>query len=472
MSETTKAALYWSRCLEFIKDNLVNSQSAFEYLFLPIKPLKFENNEMILGVKSPFIYEYLEEHYAGLIGAAFSKVIGEGITLVYSVITDQSNNIAMNLVGTSQTVDSVPPYPQKDLNKTPNPHSSRSVTEFNPQLNARYSFDNFIKGVSNELACTVGESVAQYPAQQAFNPLFIYGHSGVGKTHLVNAIGDKVRKLHPQKRVLYVSANLFQHQYTDAVRHNRVNDFISFYQTIDVLIIDDIQEFTALTKTQNTFFHIFNHLHQNNKQLIMTCDREPSELQGIEERLLTRFKWGLVAELERPDTELRRNILRNKIRQDGLVIPENVIEFIATNVSEGVRELEGVIHSLLARSILLKREIDLELTQRIVKKVVKIAELKPATIEVIIEKVCAYYNIDMHRLHENSRKREVVRARQMAMFLAEKHTTLSMAKIGKMIGGKNYATVIHACKTIKEQAEVDKIFKTELQELEKSLVAV
>ena len=310
--------------------------------------------------------------------------------------------------------------------------------------------------------------MAQNPAR-TFNPLFIYGPSGVGKTHLVNAIGTRIKELYPEKRVLYVSAHLFQVQYTDSVRTNHFNDFITFYQTIDVLIIDDIQEFAGVTKTQNTFFHIFNHLHQNGKQLILTSDRAPVMLQGMEDRLLTRFKWGLVAELEKPDTELRKNILRNKIRQDGLTISESVISYIAENVNESVRELEGIVNSLLAQSILFKRDIDIELTQRIVRKAVKCAEVKPVTVEDIIDKVCEYYKVDTSTIHTKTRKREVVQVRQVAMYLAKKHTDTSSSKIGQMIGKKDHATVLHACKIVKDQVDVDKAFKAEIDEIETTL---
>ena len=340
--------------------------------------------------------------------------------------------------------------------------------DLDPHLNPNYNFENFIKGNSNEFSRTVGETVAKNPAK-TFNPLFLYGPSGVGKTHLTNAIGTRIKELYPEKRVLYVSAHLFQVQYTDSVRTNHFNDFISFYQTIDVLIIDDIQEFAGVTKTQNTFFHIFNHLHQNGKQLILTSDRAPVMLQGMEERLLTRFKWGLVAELEKPDVELRKNILRNKIRRDGLNIPETVINYIAENVNESVRELEGIINSLLAQSIIFKRDVDLDLAERIVRKAVRCCESKPVTVEDIIQKVCSHYEIEESAIHTKTRKREVVQVRQVAMYLAKKHTDSSSSKIGKLIGNKDHATVLHACKIVKDQVEVDKAFKADIEEIEASL---
>lgn len=452
----------WSRCLKMIHDNVPDT--TFKTWFEPIVPLKYEDSAMTIGVPSPFFYEFLEEKFADLLRATLNKEIGEGTQLMYSVLTDKTNHISVNLEGTKRS----PAIPAQSViregNKAPDPMQAPAPQDLDPHLNPNYNFENFIKGSSNEFSRTVGETVAKNPAR-TFNPLFLYGPSGVGKTHLTNAIGTRIKELYPEKRVLYVSAHLFQVQYTDSVRTNHFNDFISFYQTIDVLIIDDIQEFSGLTKTQNTFFHIFNHLHQNGKQLILTSDRAPIMLQGMEERLLTRFKWGLVAELEKPDTELRKNILRNKIHRDGLDIPEDVINYIAENVSDSIRELEGIVNSLLAQSILFKREIDMDLAQRIVRKAIRY-ENKPITIDSIISKVCAHYNLDESAIHTKTRKREIVQVRQIAMYLAKKHTDHSSSKIGQLIGNRDHATVLHACKMVKDLIDVDKVFKAEMDEIE------
>ena len=465
MIENNQAVAVWNRCLSFIKDNV--NTTAYNTWFEPIVPLKYENKALTIGVPSPFFYEYLEEKYVGLLRAALYKEIGEGTELMYSILTDKTNHITMNIEGTKRST-ALPQQPIHNANKAPNPLQAAVPQDLDPHLNPNYNFENFIKGNSNEFSRTVAETVAQNPAR-TFNPLFLYGPSGVGKTHLINAIGTRIKELYPEKRVLYVSAHLFQVQYTDSVRTNHFNDFISFYQTIDVLIIDDIQEFAGVTKTQNTFFHIFNHLHQNGKQLILTSDRAPVMLQGMEERLLTRFKWGLVAELEKPDIELRKNILRNKIKKDGLVIPESVICYIAENVNESVRELEGIVNSLLAYSIHLKREIDLDLAQRIVRKAVRCAESKPITVDNIVEKVCEYYKVDQSSIFTKTRKREVVQVRQVAMYLAKKYTETSSSKIGQMIGNKDHATVLHAVKIVKGQVDVDKAFKAEVEEIESAL---
>ena len=443
MIENNQAIVLWKRCLGFIRDNV--STTAFTTWFEPIVPIKYEEKALTIGVPSPFFYEYLEEKYVELLRTAIYKEIGEGTELMYSILTDKTNHIAMDMKGTERSAALPPQKPIHDGNKAPTLLQAPVVQDLDPHLNPNYNF------------------------ARTFNPLFLYGPSGVGKTHLINAIGTRIKELYPEKRVLYVSAHLFQVQYTDSVRTNHFNDFINFYQQIDVLIIDDIQEFAGVTKTQNTFFHIFNHLHQTGKQLILTSDRAPVMLQGMEDRLLTRFKWGLIAELERPDIELRKNILRSKIRRDGLVIPESVICYIAENVNESVRELEGIVNSLLVYSIQLKREINLDLAQHIVQKAVRCAEVKPLTVNDIIEKVCQHYQIDVSAIHTKTRKREVVQVRQIAMYLAKKHTDVSSGKIGMLIGNKDHATVLHACKIIKDQVEVDKAFRHEIEEIEAGL---
>lgn len=454
----------WKRCLSFIKDNV--NERTYSCWFEPIEPIKYENNTLTIGVKSMYAYEILESQFLNLMRSALHKGIAEGTQLNYKILADQTNNITVDISGSNRSTD-VLVRPIKDGNKTPNPMQAIAPQDLDPHLNPNYTFNNFIKGTSNEFSRTVGETIAKEPAK-TFNPLFLHGPSGVGKTHLTNAIGTRIKELYPQMRVLYVSAHLFQVQYTDSVRTNQSNNFFRFYQSIDVLIIDDIQELSGSPKTLQTFFHIFNHLQQNGKQIILTSDRPPVMMQDLEDRMLTRFKWGLVVELEKPDLELRKSILRNKIAYDGLSIPENVISYIAENVSDSVRELEGIITSLLAHSILLKREIDLELTERIVRKAV-LCEKKPVTIESIISKVCEHYKIEETAIHTKTRKREIVQVRQVAMFLAKKHTENSASKIGQLIGKRDHATVLHACNVVKDQLEVDKNFKAEIEEIEASI---
>lgn len=454
----------WNRCLKVIRDNV--PETTFNTWFAPIVPLKYENKALTVQVPSQFFYEFLEEKFVELLRATLYKEIGEGTKLMYRVIVDNSSQKpgTVDLESTNRSTA----IPAKKTNRFPDPQRIAAPQDLDPRLNPCYNFENFIEGYSNKLSRTAGEAVALNPAKTTFNPLFLYGASGVGKTHLVNAIGTRIKELFPDKRVLYVSAHLFQVQYTDSVRNNTINDFINFYQSIDVLIIDDIQEFASLSKTQNTFFHIFNHLHQNGKQLILTSDRPPVLLQGMEERLLTRFKWGLTAELEKPNVELRRNILRCKIHRDGLNFPEEVINYIAENVNESVRDLEGIVISIMAHSTIYNKEIDLDLAARIVRKAVR-AEVKAITIEDIIEKVCKHFELEPNSIHSKSRKREVVQVRQIAMYLAKKHTDASSSKIGQLIGNRDHATVLHACKIVKDQFEVDKSFRTEVEEIEAEL---
>ena len=463
MSESSHVGL-WNRCLEIIRDNV--PESTYKTWFVPIVPLKYEDKTLIVQVPSQFFYEFLEDKFVDLLRKTLYKVIGDGTKLMYNVLVDKSSGATVNQESTTRST-AIPQsgLPRVDERKAPGLLRAPAVQDLDPHLNPNYNFETFIEGYSNKLSRSVAEAVAENPAKTVFNPLFLHGASGVGKTHLANAIGTRIKELYPDKRVLYVSAHLFQVQYTDSVRNNTTNDFINFYQTIDVLIIDDIQEFAGVTKTQNTFFHIFNHLHQNGKQLILTSDRAPVLLQGMEERLLTRFKWGMVAELEKPTVELRKNILRNKIHRDGLQFPSEVIDYIAENVNESVRDLEGIVISIMAHSTIYNKEIDLDLAQRIVRKVVR-CETKAVTIDDIINVVCKHFDLESSAIHTKSRQREVVQARQVAMYLAKTHTDFSTSKIGKFIGNKDHATVLHACKTVKGQCEVDKGFRSDLENIE------
>ena len=466
MSESSHVGL-WNRCLEIIRDNV--PESTYKTWFVPIVPLKYEDKTLIVQVPSQFFYEFLEDKFVDLLRKTLYKVIGDGTKLMYNVLVDKSSGATVNQESTTRST-AIPQsgLPRVDERKAPGLLRAPAVQDLDPHLNPNYNFETFIEGYSNKLSRSVAEAVAENPAKTVFNPLFLHGASGVGKTHLANAIGTRIKELYPDKRVLYVSAHLFQVQYTDSVRNNTTNDFINFYQTIDVLIIDDIQEFAGVTKTQNTFFHIFNHLHQNGKQLILTSDRAPVLLQGMEERLLTRFKWGMVAELEKPTVELRKNILRNKIHRDGLQFPPEVIDYIAENVNESVRDLEGIVIAIMARSTIFNKEIDLDLAQHIVHGVVH-NETKAVTIDDILKVVCKHFDLEASAIHTKSRKREVVQARQIAMYLAKNYTDFSTSKIGKFIGNKDHATVLHACKTVKGQLEVDKSFQAEVQEIESLL---
>ncbi len=457
--------ILWKKCLEIIKDNLPEEQ--FNTWFRPIIPYSFnEKNEFRILVPSNFFGEYIEANFQKLLLPVVRRVMGPEVTLIYRVAT------AGDVTDEDAMMDShAEPSSNKEMPHTSVPNlfeQRRAPQDWNSYLNPKYSFDNYFEGTSNKVVRSASEAIAQNPGKTAFNPMFIFGASGVGKTHLCHAIGNRIQELHPTKKVLYVSAHLFGTQFTEAVRKNNVNDFLYFYQGVDVLIIDDVQEFIGKDKTQNTFFHIFNHLHMLNKQLVLTSDKPPVELQGMEKRLFTRLKWGLIAELEHPDLDLRRKILKNKITHDGLNVPEDVFNFIADNVTENVRDLEGILVSLMANALVSNKEIDLSLTKRIVSHSVRL-EQKQLSVQSIQETVCKYFNLDQSVIQTNSRKREIVQARQITMFLAKKYTDCSFSHIGKIVGKKDHATVLHACKTIKDQMETNKSFRTSVEEIESLL---
>ena len=456
----------WEDCMTVIKD--IVPQAAFDAWFKPIIPLSYEDRKFTIQVPSQFFYEYLEEKYVSVLKMTLNRVFGEGTTLKYRVmVSGQTKKInGSSVIYPGEESKNIPSHtPNKtDATKAPGPFKIASQ-DLDSQLNPRYNFANFFEGESNKLIRAVSEKIALDPGKTAFNPLFIYGPSGVGKTHICHAIGVKIREMYPDKRVLYVSSNLFRLQYTDAVRKNITNDFISFYQSIDVLILDDIHELISLTKTQEIFFQIFNNLHQLGKQLVLTCDRAPVDLNGMEERLISRLKWGMTAQIERPDPELRKKILRNKINHEGLEIPEDVFNFITDNVTENVRDLEGILVSLMANSVINNKEIDLTLARQVISQTVRL-EKKQLTIKKIQEIVCRYFNLDEALILTPSRKREIVQARQITMFLAKKYTESSFAHIGKIVGDKDHATVLHACKLVRDQIEISRTFRSTMDAIE------
>ncbi len=466
----------WNNCLNVIKDNVPSI--SFRTWFEPIVPLKLDGDVLTIQVPSPFFYEYLEEQYIDILRKVIKKELGTEAKLEYNVVMQNnsySNNKpytvkfpARNSKEIRNTPVSVPLDGAENTIKNPFVIPGLKKLDIDPRLNPENSFDNFIEGECNRLARSAGYAVAKNPGGTAFNPLLIYGDSGLGKTHLAQAIGIEVKELFSDKTVLYVNANKFQTQFVDAIRNNNKNDFLHFYQMIDVLIIDDVHEFAGKEKTQDTFFHIFNHLHQSGKQLILTSDKPPVELQGMESRLLSRFKWGLSADLQIPDFETRMAILKKKTYNDGIELPEEVLEYIATHISDNIRELEGALISLLAQSTLNKKEITLELTKEMIDKLIKSTK-REISIDYIQKVVCNYYNIGLEQLQSKTRKREIVQARQVAMFFSKTMTKSSLATIGSQIGGKDHATVLHACKTVNNLIETDKRFRLQVDEIEKKL---
>ena len=466
----------WNNCLNVIKDNVPSI--SFRTWFEPIVPLKIENDVLTIQVPSPFFYEYLEEQYIDILRKVIKKELGPDAKLEYNVVMQNNsyNNSkpytvkfpAKNSREIKNKPVSVPLDASENSIRNPFVIPGLKKLDIDPRLNPENSFDNFIEGECNRLARSAGYAVSKNPGGTAFNPLLIYGESGLGKTHLAQAIGIEVKELFAEKTVLYVNANKFQTQFVDAIRNNNKNDFLHFYQMIDVLIIDDVHEFAGKEKTQDTFFHIFNHLHQSGKQLILTSDKPPVELQGMESRLLSRFKWGLSADLQAPDFETRMAILKKKTYNDGIELPEEVLEYIATHISDNIRELEGALISLLAQSTLNKKEITLDLTKEMIDKLIKSTK-REISIDYIQKVVCNYYNIGLEQLQSKTRKREIVQARQVAMFFSKTLTKSSLATIGSQIGGKDHATVLHACKTVNNLIETDKRFRLQVDEIEKKL---
>ena len=467
----------WENCLKIIKDNI--HYQSFKTWFVPIKPLKLDNNVLTIQVPSQFFYEWLEEHYIGLLKKTIKKELGPEGRLEYSIIMENSYNnpkpYSIKMPTASADTNNPAVSMPIDLNKgiakeIPNPFVIPGLKKIkvNSQLVESYSFENFVEGDCNRLARSAGFAVSENPGKTAFNPLFIYSNVGLGKTHLAHSIGLQVKDNYPDKTVLYVSTEQFIAQYIESVRNNNQNDFVHFYQMIDVLIVDDIQFLSGKEKTQDVFFHIFNQLHQTSKQIILTSDKAPVEMKGIEPRLLSRFKWGLAADLQPPDLETRIAILQKRLYNDGIEIDADVTEYIAYSINTNVRELEGALISILAQSSLNKKAITLDLAKQMVDKFVK-STSREISIDYIQKVVCDYFDLPLEAINSKTRKREIVQARQLAMYFAKKHTKSSLATIGLHCGNKDHATVLHACRTVNNLIDTDKQFRIYVEELDKKI---
>ena len=457
----------WDNSLLLIKNSVTEQQ--YNTWFKPIvfESYKPSTKTLLVQVPSPFVYEYLEQNFVDLLSKVLHRNFGEGIRLTYRVVTDKEHKLSQDIEADPDDAD-MAKQTRECAQQTAAQPAAPQQEDIDTQLDPKLTFNNYMEGDSNKLPRSVGLSIAEHPNTTQFNPMFIYGPSGSGKTHLVNAIGLKAKQMYPQKRVLYVSARLFQTQYIDAVLHNASNDFINFYQSIDMLIVDDIQEWAGKAKTLNTFFHIFNHLFRNGKRIILACDRPPVELKDMPDRLLTRFSCGLVCELEKPNIQLCVDILSNKIRRDGLKIPVDVISFIAQTCNGSVRDLQGAINGLLAYSIVYNSSIDIRLAERVIKRAVKVDD-KPLTIDDIVETVCHHYNVTVTAVNSKSRKRDYVVARQVTMYLAQKYTKMPASRIGKLVGNRDHSTVIHSCSKVEERLKIDAGFSDELVSIENGL---
>ena len=465
----------WNNCLEVIRDNV--PYQSYRTWFEPIVPIKLDGKVLTIQVPSQFFYEWLEEHYISLLKKTVKKEIGTDGRLEYQIIMENGYNstkpYSVKVPTNSATTKNRPVTMPIDLGRTDaikNPFIIPGLkkVKVESQLNANYNFDNFIEGDCNRLARSAGYAVANKPGGTAFNPLLLYGGVGLGKTHLAHAIGIEIKEKDPSKTVLYVSSEKFTHQFIDAVKNNSHNDFVHFYQMIDVLIMDDVQFLAGKEKTQDVFFHIFNHLHQNGKQLVLTSDKAPVEMQGMEQRLLSRFKWGLAADLSSPELETRIAILRKKIYQDGIELPEEVLEYLAYSITTNIRELEGALISLLAQASLNKKSINLDLAKQMIDKFVK-NTAREISIDYIQKVVSDYFDMPIELMKSKTRKREVVQARQIAMFYAKNMTKASLATIGAQCGGKDHATVLHAYRTVNNLIETDKQFRGYIADLDKKI---
>jgi len=462
----TECVSVWEQCLKLIKNKV--AEQSFNTWFMPIKPIRLNGGALTIQVPSQFFYEWIEEHYVHILKEALVATIGKQAKLEYSVIVDQGAknsspytvnlpNVNTNSAKSNKGKQVINPF---ELDVLDRPSDS--------QLNNSYSFDTYVEGDCNRLARSAGFAVAKKPGLTSFNPLMIYGGVGLGKTHLVHAIGNEIKANLSNKFVLYVSSEKFISQFIKAVQSNEVQSFQNFYLQVDALIIDDVQFFGGKEKTQEMFFHIFNHLHQSGKQIIMTSDRAPKDLKGLEERLLSRFKWGLTADLQQPDFETRMAIIHNKMEAEGIIIPDDVIEYLAYTVDTNIRELEGVLISLIAHGSLNKRDIDLELAKQTMKNIIHDIETEVG-IDYIQKSVAEYYHLTQDDLKAKTRKKDIVIARQIAMYFSKEYTNHSLKSIGYHFGGRDHSTVIHAVQSVNDMMDVNANFKDSIKEIQNKL---
>ncbi|MCF0164719.1 MAG: chromosomal replication initiator protein DnaA [Bacteroidales bacterium] len=459
----------WNNCLSVIRDLI--PEKSFKAWFNPIEPVSLEGSVLTIEVPSDFVREYIEENYIDILSKVLRKEIGPDAGLKYRVRIVADQTITTTPQRTAEYQNKPVTYPGRGSMYANNPYVIPGIQKdkIDPQLNPTYNFNNFVEGECNRLGRTAGMSIAANPGKSTFNPFFIYGGSGRGKTHLAQAIGIAIKENFPEKVVLYVSANRFMTQFMDSVSvNNKLTDFLRFYQSIDVLIIDDVHEFADKKGTQNAFYQIFNHLQQTNKQLILTSDRAPAEMQGLTDRMLSRFRWGLSAELLAPDYTTRYEILKSKSLREGVSVPDEVLEYIARNVTGNVRELEGTLFSLIANATFAKKDMTLALAQGLIEKIVTDHQSE-ITVAKIQETVCSYFGITSDMMLSKTRKREIVQARQIAMYLSRNLTKTSLSSIGIQIGGKDHATVLHAYNTVCDLIDTDRTFKQYVVDIERKL---
>ncbi|MDO4462710.1 MAG: chromosomal replication initiator protein DnaA [Bacteroidia bacterium] len=456
--------ILWDKCLESLGQRV--SKSNYDTWFSPLKPLKLEGQVLTILAPSNYFIETIEKNFLGVLGDVLRQFIGEGAGLRYAVNTFQQNP---KFKAEQVDIDRRIPIPGGD---------SKSNAQFNPfiqseqarkpivdpQLSYDFTFENYVTGDCNKFACAIANEVAKKPGG-AYNPFFVHGQSGVGKTHLIQAIGAQVKKLDQDKTIIYLSADRFMRQYMDAKRGNQINGFIAFYQMVDVLIVDDIQDLSGREGTASAFFQIFNYLIQSKKQIVIAADKRPSEIVGLEDRMLTRFKAGIIAEVTRPDFETRVRIIERKLAKDGIVVSPEIVNFIAENLQNNVRELEGCILALMARAAVTHSEITMDVARSVVGSFAS-TMTKKISLESISEVVAAHFKVPVEELTKKSRKQDVVMARQVAMYFAKQLTDFSLAAIGKQIADRNHATVLYSVKAVQDKMSVDKSFASMMKQLE------
>jgi chromosomal replication initiator protein len=435
----TDPVIAWKNCLSKIKDKI--SPMSYNSWFLPIKPIGLENSLLKVQIPNHFFIEWIDEHFNTLVSRSLREVLGDNAKLTY-IISEDTQPI--------DTREDTASFVQQPIIPEKQPRSAGVKHNFESHLNSRYTFDNFIKGEGNQLARAAAGAISENPGGTAFNPLFVYGGVGLGKTHLIQAIGNKILTGFPDKKVIYLSTDNFTVEFVDSIQSNRVNEFSSFYRSMDVLIIDDIQFLSGKEKTQDLFFHIFNTLHQSRKQIILSSDKPPKDLKGLDERLISRFQWGLTADIQPPELETRIAILKKKAEAYGMSVSNEIIEYIAISITSNIRELEGCLVKLLANASLSSREINFDLVKRTVKEIATDKKINNITIETITKNVCDYLGVAENKIRDKTRKKEIVLARQIAMFLSKDLTKSSLKTIGLHFGGRDHSTVIHACATIEK----------------------
>lgn len=460
----------WASCQRYFRENIDPKEYDRLFSHVTLDTFIVASNTLVLRVPSSYISEEIEKKHLDHLRTAIFNTFGR-IKLGWReiVVNDPEHNKNNGLLVESSVDTPLPaPTDTEELASAPGSQSTQNLPPIESQLNVRQTFKSFIEGKSNILSRSIGLKIAEHPNGTQFNPMFIFGPSGCGKTHLVNAIGNRCKELYPRKRVLYVSARVFQVQFTNAMKQGQINDFIAFYQTIDMLIVDDVQEWMSAKSTQDTFFHIFNHLFRNNRRIILVSDRSPVEMEGMNKRLLTRFSCGLLAEMEKPNLQLCVDILRRKILRDGLKVPEEVVQYIASTANGSVRDLEGIINSLMAYSVVYSCNIDMKLVERVVKRAVKMDDT-PLTVDDILDRVCRHYEVTPNAVKGRSRKRELVIPRQLSMFLAKKYTNIPASRIGKLIGSRDHSTVLHSIDQVEQRIKTDKEFAADIEKIEQAL---